>query len=130
MASSVTSETTLLDAFGIQMDATSWKSQKLSFGQKMIKLISDCAIKLFATVLGVKLESRNVKALSHQYDTYTSALEQNADLCRDKKVILVLHIRGSIPTNPKHFQTLEKQSEYKVVFKETESVKEANDCMA
>jgi hypothetical protein len=129
MNSLMKNETTLLDAFRIQEDIPEWvkyrEFQNLSLGQKITRLVSDYAINFFAYVLGVKISGRNVEAIAKRYDEYANAQVQNSSFCQDQKVILVLHIKGSIPTEPTHFEELEKQSGCKVVFKEAGSVEQA-----
>lgn len=133
MASLIKNETTLLDAFRIQEGISGWgqylEFQNLSLRQKITRLVSDYTIKFFAYVLGVKISGRNVEVVGKRYDEYANAKEQNSSYCRDQKVILVLHIKGSIPTEPTYFKELEKQSEYKVVFKEVDSVEQASKGM-
>jgi hypothetical protein len=133
MTSLIKNETTLLDAFRIQEDIPGWvqylEFQNLSLRQKITRLVSDYTIKFFAYVLGVKISGRNVEAVGKRYDEYANAKEQNSSYCHYQKVILVLYIKGSIPTEPTHFKELEKQSGCKVVFKEADSVEEASKGM-
>lgn len=133
MTSVMKNETTLLDAFRIQEDIPWWiqynEFQNLSLRQKIIRLVNDYTIKFFAYVLGVKISGRNVEGVGRRYDEYANAEEQNSSYCHRQKVILVLHIKGSIPTEPIHFEELEKQSRCKVVFKEADSVEEASKSM-
>ena len=129
MNNSIKNETTLLDAFRIQED-TSWWTQRrefqdLSLGQKITRVVGDYTIKFFAYVLGVKISGRNVKAVGQRYDEYTNAKEQVSNQCHDQKVILILHIKENIPTEPKYFLELEEQSGCKIVFKKVSSVEEA-----
>jgi hypothetical protein len=129
----IKNETTLLDAFRIQEDVPLWIQQRefqnLSLWQKITRLVSDYTIKFFAYVLGVKISGRNVEVVGKRYDEYANAKEQNSSHCHHQRVILVLHIKGSIPTEPTHFQELEKQSGCKIVFKEADSVEEASNSM-
>lgn len=133
MTSLIKNETTLLDAFRIQEDIPWWiqyqEFQNLPFRKKITRLVSDYTIKFFAYVLGVKISGRNVKAVGKRYDEYANAKEQNPSFYHHQKVILVLHIKGSIPTEPTHFRELEKQSGCKVVFKEADSIEEASKGM-
>lgn len=135
MNSLIKNETTLLDAFRIQVDIPWWiqqhEFQKLSFRQKITRFVSDYAIKAFAYVLRVKISGRNVEAVGRRYDEYANAEKQSPFSCwHSQKIILVLHIKGAIPVEPKYFQELEKQSSCKIVFKEVGSAEEANNDMA
>ncbi len=129
----IKNETTLLDAFRIE-NTPNWaqyqKFQNLSPGQKITQLVSDYAIKFFAYVLGVKISGINVEAVYGRYNKYVSQKERLSTYCVSQKVILVLHIKNSIPTEPEYFEDLEKQSKCKIVFKEVNAIDEASQAIA
>jgi len=130
MINSIKNETTLLDAFETLQDMPYTERAKLSFGQKINRVVSDYALKFFAYILGVKTSGRSVDDLIQKYDAYADAEEQNPSWCRNQKVILILHIEGSIPTDPEHFKKLKKQSGYKIVFGNLNSIEDSISDMA
>jgi hypothetical protein len=116
--------TTLLEALDFSWNhAQDWmyqaQYQKLSIGAKAGKIISDCVVYLFASLLRVntteKIANRRISIkAANEYTDYVSS-KSYANL-RNQSVILVLNGELDIPTSPENFRRLETQSGCKIKF--------------
>ena len=110
-----------LDAF--------FEFKKLTEVEKICKMISDCTIYLFSSILGMNsLEKIALKKYSvdlrREYDEYV--LKKTSFGIKNKSLILVFNGETDNPVSPESFERLERQSGFVVCFAQ---VKESNDIL-
>lgn len=94
---------------------------RLSTYEKLCKCISDYAVCAFAFMLRVGNHNRHYKKILPTHNAYVKA---HSSLPSNEKVILIIHTKNELPVSPEGYEELEKQSQYKIVFRQIESEKE------
>lgn len=123
-------ETSYLDAidYSWNHDSTDFiwaiKNRNLSIGDRIVRKISDCAIFIFTLILGIRTEhALAAKMKSKEVDHEYKKFKQDACTTTDpsnESIILVLNAKADLAVSPDSFKKLERESGYKVVFREIE----------